>query len=421
VKLRSLLLALSVSVAFAGCAPTMKDFPKLQQSFLSEQDAANRQKIVKKAGKIKDATPEVRQFLQEALKNDKSPSVRQESIDSLIALNATSSADTIKAVLVNDSSSEVRSSAVRALYSFEGRNSFGSLKLAVRDKDPRVRSTSINFLAKVDGAEAVNLIAECLQRDVDQSVRASAATAIVQTSYADSFSLLKNAAINDPSLMVKSSAVEAIGVVPGDKSLDFLAVCLKDESLQEAALTALARNNRGHDSPEIITLIIDMMSQESTIDDRKVSILLSSNDRRVDSTMLKVILSANDNDIVSRIAKAYKSRGNYSLVPPLVNALYGSNSRQQTNNSITALGTFGDNRGVPPLLSIARGNDGCMAMNAIWALGNMQKGDMEVWNCLCGLHKFSPDKDVSWRAGESLFNYYNSAAWRQKPQVCEKK
>ena len=304
-------------VLMIGCAPTMKDFVKLQNSATSP-DEKERFKAVKKMGKIKKADPIiVVPTLSNILKSDKSTKVRIEAALSLTQLGFIESKEVLINSLQSDESSEVRVACAEGICTLLGNTAQKEMiKCVQKDKAGTVRASCVKCLGKMNSNEAKTIVQNSLQNDEDSLVRIAAAGALGQMKDKSTLGLLMNAAENDPAVKVKEAAVVAIGAIPGQESMDFLVKALKDSDLMDSAVTAINNNKRGNESPEVVNILVQFIDQTpSAMDDRICNILLQSGSPQIKQTFRKYYnLSNASDDIIEMSAKKMRRSGDTSLV-----------------------------------------------------------------------------------------------------------
>ncbi len=406
-------------ILLVSCAPTMKDFPKLQEK-LGSSDKKTRISSIKKIGKIKDASPEVPQILYGVLKSDPSASVRAESAMSLMNLGRSESIVPLSEALNNDTEPIVRSACAEALYHLSGYDSLDILISALnRDNSPLVRAKCVKFIGKIGGERASEEIQMKLKNDLSAGVRTQAATSLGDLKDMNSFELLKNSALNDPGINVREAAVIAIGSIPGRASMNFLCEALEMPNLTDMAIDSIHINKRGGESRRAISYLLQIADSSYETDHRILKIFLTSNDSRVNSYFCEVIRYHWGEEyryIVSSLVK----KEDTSLVPELIRDLEFEKHFSYQVNIVKALGDFKDSRSVPILMVMLTNRyhyHNGLAKHLMRSLG--QIGDMRVWAYLCHLHCNDEDKDIRDDAGSALHEL-DKSYWNNKAECkCE--
>lgn len=413
-----------IMLFIVSCAPSMKDFPKLQAKAASP-DESTRLSAVKDIGRIKGATPEVLPVVISTLKNDTSDNVRAEAARSLKNLGFDQAAEPLKEALKSDRSPDVRIASAEALYGIVGQNAYDPLVTALKDDDSTVRTNCVKFIGNIGGPAACDVIRERLVKDKAGDVRGQAAASLGELKDEKSVPELKKAALNDSEIEVKKAAVIAIGVFPGNDALNFLCSALKKQELQDAAITALDNNQKGSDSREVITTLLAISRSSSNLDPRVLNIFLRSPDPRVKPFFYSAIIDDNvDRDAIDVIVKRLKMENDYSMVPRLINDLQGTRDLDKTVRLCQALGDFGDPRATSPIMSLLqaslynRKQQSLLIPHYINALGNI--GDLKAWDYLCRLHCQDSEEKVRYDSGQALYRmYYNNIQDTHPASPCE--
>lgn len=415
-----------VLAGMLGCAPTMEDFPKMQEEFKTS-GSDDRTKTIAKIGEMSEPATEVFTFLCTVTKDDSTDSVRSAAIQSLVKLQANQSAACVEQALTQDKSEQVRKSAVAAYGKLAGIGSGTVLaKVAVDDSSAAVRSAALRQVCDSGGGQAFTVVSDRLKNDPDPEVRKTAAEMTGKLQMENALEVLQEVAKTDADAGVKAAAVRACGKIPGDESLKFLADSLKDENLRDAAISGLHENKRGHNSPAIVADLIAGAQKSDKIDQRLVEMFALSDSPAAGNYLLQSITGYSDSfgedEFISKIVRTLKSQGSYSLVPKLREVLRTGKEARPMRNAAIALGRFGQNEAVPELMDIVNKRNSRVydnvASSAIWALGSMKQGDHSLWNTLCTMKK-TDKKEYSNKAAEALSIYYYGAKWDVKPQVCK--
>ena len=401
-------------VLMIGCAPTMKDFVKLQNSATSP-DENQRFKAVEEMGKIKKADPIiVVPTLSNILKSDKSTKVRIEAARSLTQLGFLESKEALIDSLQSDESSEVRVMCAEGVCTLLGNTAQNEMIQCVqKDKAGTVRASCVKCLGKMNSNEANTTVQNSLQNDEDSLVRMAAASALGQMKDKSTLGLLINAAENDSAVKVKEAAVVAIGAIPGQESMDFLVKALKDSALMDSAVTAINNNKRGNESPEVVNILVRYVDQTpSAMDDRICNILLQSGSPQIKQAFRKYYNLPNaSDDIIEMSVKKMRRSGDTSLVSYLIKDLKRSNDFKVQVNLIRALAYFQDRSATPILLNMLRNRSryhSCIPKHLMWALGGGGLNDPRAYNDLCNMCCNKSDKKLSRDACVASSDIYRS-------------
>ena len=338
-------------IVFTGCTPKMKDFPELQEKAASPAEK-DRISAVEKIGKIKDADPNtVLPALYEVLGSDISANVRYAAVKSLTRLGFAEANDALIRALKEDKDPGVRAAAATGVYTLS-KSANVLIAACQTDSSPHVRAACVLYLGRIGGSKAADEVKYRLKEDRASEVRAQAASALGEMKDLSSFALLKETAFKDDSAKVRNASVVAIGALPGKDSMQFLVQCLKMPNLQDSAVTAIQRHDRGGESTEAITSLLEIANASPRkVDERLVDIFLTSKDQRVKPYFRRYILHPRaKSEHIRIIIHSMRKAGDTSMVPQLISDFRSTSKSSVQINLAMALALYGDPRATDPLL-----------------------------------------------------------------------
>jgi HEAT repeat protein len=264
-----------------------------------------------------------------------------------IALGKTGDPRAIKPLenALRDEDSHVRVAAVEALSQLGNAQSCTILLTLLRDRNHLVRAAAVDALGRMGDARVVEPIGAFLLKDESWDVRKLSVETLGRIKNDLATQLLWQA-LRDPDHDVRQTAAHSLGQIPDSRSIAPLVLALKDENsaVRQAAKGALRQIDRQWEiSPGAQSVIAEL---EAAVNDKEYWVAQSAadtlakiNDMRqrnlesdaiTDPTAQKLALAVNilvdtlgdfDRDFRQASAEALGRISDFSVIPPLVNAL----------------------------------------------------------------------------------------------------
>jgi len=294
--------------------------------------------------------------------------------------------------LVEHSDSYVRSRAADALGNIGDQKTMTGLLKLVEDSQPNVRIVAARTLGKIGDYQAITALLK-LVKDSDSFVRWSAAEALGQIGDEQAIpGLLK--LVEDSEPIVRISAANALGQIGDEQAIPGLLKLVEhsDYSVRWSASNVLGKIGDGRAIPGLLKLV---EHSDSVVRIRAAYALGKIGDRRAIPGLLKLVEDS-DSYVRSSVAYALSSIRDDRAMTALLKLVEDSDYYVR-RCAASALGQIGDEQAIAGLLKLVEHSDSNVRTSAAEALGNI--GDEQA---IPGLLKFVEDSD---------FNVRRSAAY----------
>jgi HEAT repeat protein len=308
----------------------------------------------------------------------------------------------LKRELVEGSEYDVRWSAAEALGKMGNKPAIEGFLKLVEDSDSDVRRRAADALGNIGDKAAIEGLLKLVEHS-EYYVRSSAAEALGNIGDKAAIKgLLK--LVEDSNSHVRSSAAEALGNIGDKAAIEGLLKLVKDSNFHVRLSAAQALGKMGNKAA-IKGLLKLVEDSNSHVRSSAAHALGNIGDKAAIEGLLKLVQDS-EYYVRSSAAQALGKICNKAAIKGLLKLVEDSNSHVRLS-AAHALGNIGDKAAIEELLKLVQDSDFYTRGNAAEALGNI--GDKAAIEELLKLLKDS-DFYTRWRAAEALGNIGDKAA-----------
>jgi serine/threonine-protein kinase len=216
----------------------------------------------------------------------------------------------------------------------------------LKSSNKLIRQAALTAIARTKARPNVELLANLL-RDPDLDVQNKAVDALIRVNHPDTMRHLVEV-LKDESEYTRRAAVEVLNEIGTPESIKDLLGALRDDDwwVRARATDALAKIG----GPKVVDAVLQLVNDEDEeIRRSAIEILNTTGDERAVSTLIK---ATRDEDwwVRERAADALAELGDERALPALAQMLKGD--ARSIPSAVRALGKFGDQRLVKPILAL---------------------------------------------------------------------
>jgi HEAT repeat protein len=299
---------------------------------------------------------------------DTNPKIRS---DAIFAFNWIKSDRAIYPLILalNDDSSDVRWSALRALLTIKPDNIVELLvRLTLIDNEEQIREFAVENINELKFQEALPLFRDALH-DPDKIIRSNAAFALGYISY-ENFEVDLLRALDDDDSNVRKNAARSLGKIKSEKAIDpLIQTIIHDTDIEAREMAAIAL---GMDigSENVVNSLIPLLKNEDPIVRQCSCEALGNIASKRAIVSLLPLLNDPDPDVQSSAVRALGCIQSEEAIDELIILLHNGDFRVRSSAAF-ALGWIKTEKAVDPLIQTLDDNDASVRQRSAEALGRI--------------------------------------------------